>query len=275
MARRPRATRPPRSDSDQFVPKPPPRKSVEKPIADSFPEPGQRQLPRIPSRLDDGQILDNQEAPFSRLAPSSPRAEFRNLNPPLQHPEIPPVPPPGQRPTGAESEILLKRLDANVRRTEEERKAKEPERTSGNELLVPMVCARTKQAFVVRFTRASISDRWRGAEAFLVGDGNGNAAPKAMKVPIREMNWDGIVCPGCGQRCGPFLCTECQQLGCHGGVTFAAPLRRIYRCSCGATGFLEPSLKEVSGAKAARAQEPESAASSPATSLVRRLPRPE
>jgi hypothetical protein len=273
MPKRPRSTHSPRNHPDPFVPKPPPRKSFEKPIGDSAPL-VQRLLSRpMPQLEDKGCALKSTESPYTGAPPSSRRPDYRTPNTLPKRPEIPSLPPPG-RPTRSETGSLRERLEADVRRMKEDRKVQEPEQSSANELIVPMVCAPTQQAFVVRFTRTFPIDRWHGAETFLVSGGGAAAAPTAMKVPLREMNWAGISCPGCGQCCAPVLC-ECGRLGCDGGVTGVAGSRRMYRCSCGATGFLEPGLKEVSGAKAGKAQAPQNATSTASTSLVRRLPGPE
>jgi hypothetical protein len=273
MAKRSRSTRSPRGGSDRqdFIPTPPPRKSFEQAMPDSIPQPGQR-------------LLSHSAVPW---------AELRTPQPPLQRPEIPSVPTPGPRPRdnlapssrkveaspgqppAPDPHNWLERFAAHLNEKGEQGKAQEPPQNLGNQLIVPMVCAKTKQNFAVRFTRTYITDRWRFAEVFPFGDGNGTAAPKAMMVPVNEMNWTGVICPGCGKSCGPVLCGDCQQLGCDGGISFVAPLRRMYRCACGGMGLLEPSLKEVSGAKGTRAQEPQSGTPSQSTSLALRLPRPE
>lgn len=253
MPKRPRQSRPRHDISEQegFIPKPPPRKSVERPIPESIPEP-------------------SQNPPLPQLAPT--RAKPINPNPLGPPRERPSFLLPGPAPFRLETGGLVERLQADIHRMQQ-RKAQEPQQSPGNELIVPMVCAPTKQPFMVRFTRASPIDQWQAAEIFLVGDGHGTAAQKVMKVPVHELNWRQMVCPGCGQGCGPILCNDCQRLGCDGGIA-AGSLRRIYRCSCGSIGSLESNLEEVSAAKGARAQEPNNAKSSSSLSQLLRLPKP-
>lgn len=231
---------------DRFIPKPPPRKATEEPIPESRPEPSSQpqRRPRPDPRPDTGHALKYLKGLL--------------------------MPPSDERP-----ERIAERALAEIFRIADNRTASQRVQSDENQLIVPLVCCTTKQAFVARFQRASIRDRWRSAETFVVSRGAGSRAPKAMTVPVEEMNWSDTLCPGCGKGCAPTLCGECRQLGCDGGISLVPPSRRMYSCSCGAVGFVEPGLKEISGAKGTRAQEAQRAVSSRSTSLVLRLPKPE
>jgi hypothetical protein len=227
---------------------------MERPKAEPIPEP----LPRVPPPI------ERSVRPLSGV-----------FDPGLRRLNIPYMPRPDAPPLRPERSKTLELLDEIFRKSEGQPQTREPSQNPLNELIVPMVCSETRRAFAARFTRSRTTDQWRFAEAFLVGLGKGTAGPKAMTVPLNEMNWAGAVCPGCGKGCGPIFCGECQQLGCDGGVIAAASLRRMYRCSCGSTGFLEATLKAVSGAKGSKAQEPQSGTASTSYPSLLRLPRRE
>jgi hypothetical protein len=265
-------------DQRDFIPKPPPRSSIERVIADSPPTPSLRRL--SPPRGDAGHSdadFDTVRRQTPILRPSAPRSLIPSG--PSNQAD------PKQQVIGEDRPFafLAKALgEARERYQRASDKASHSTSLVGNQLIVPMICSLTKRSFSVRFRRTEISERWRVQDVFVVADGEANASATQATIPVNEMDWTGAQCPACHAVCGPILCNECHRLGCRGGVSGGSSFGQFYRCSCGSSGALESTLETVPASKGSMAQEPPShsrphttgAASASALPALRSLPKP-